>query len=73
MLLPQCGYLRCMGDTDDLGVKRQRPQEAPDDIGRGAPDADISFVARGVGFIVLGSGFLAMNAWLLRQRKEARS
>ena len=36
-------------------------------------DADISFLARGIAFIVLGSGFLAMNTWLLRQRKEVRS
>jgi len=33
-------------------------------------DADISFVARGVGFILVGAGFLAVNLILMRRRKE---
>lgn len=36
-------------------------------------DANISFVVRGVGFIMLGAAFLAMNLWMLRRRGEARS
>jgi hypothetical protein len=36
-------------------------------------DVEISFVARGTGFIVLGLGFLLMNAWVLRRREEVRA
>lgn len=36
-------------------------------------DAEISFVVRGVGFIVLGAVFLGMNFWMLRRRVEVRS
>ncbi len=33
-------------------------------------DSDLSFVARGVAFIVIGIGFLAANWFLLKKRKE---
>lgn len=36
-------------------------------------DADLSFVARGVGFILLGSSLLGMNLWMIRQRAEVPS
>jgi hypothetical protein len=36
-------------------------------------DADLSFVARGVGFILLGSSLLGMNLWMIRQQKEVPS
>ena len=36
-------------------------------------DADLSFVARGVGFILLGSSLLVMNLWMIRQRREVPS
>jgi len=36
-------------------------------------DAQISFVVRGVGFIVLGAVFLGTNVWMLRRRVEVRS
>jgi hypothetical protein len=36
-------------------------------------DADISFVARGVGFIALGASLLAANLWMLRRRGEVTS
>jgi uncharacterized membrane protein len=36
-------------------------------------DADWSFLARGVGFIALGLGFLMVNGWMLRRRAEARA
>jgi hypothetical protein len=35
-------------------------------------DAEISFVARGTGFILLGAGLLAMNAWMLHRRREVQ-
>ena len=35
-------------------------------------DDDWSFVVRGVGFILMGLVFLAMNLWLLRRRGEVR-
>lgn len=36
-------------------------------------DVDISFLGRGLAFIVMGAGFLGMNVRMLRQRKEVRS
>ena len=36
-------------------------------------DADLTFVVRGVAFILVGSGFLALNVWLLRRRRESTS
>jgi len=35
-------------------------------------DADLSFVARGVAFILIGAGFLAVNLLLFRRRAEVR-
>lgn len=34
-------------------------------------DADISFLARGIGFIVIGLAFFAVNAFVLSRKKEA--
>jgi hypothetical protein len=36
-------------------------------------DSDWSFLARGVGFIVLGIGFLSINGMMLKRRAEAKS
>ena len=36
-------------------------------------DDDWSFVVRGVGFILMGIVFLAMNLWMLKRRGEVRS
>ena len=36
-------------------------------------DSDLSFVVRGVVFILIGTGFLAMNWILVKRRKEARA
>jgi len=36
-------------------------------------DADISFLARGIGFIVIGLAFFAVNAFVLSRKKEATS
>jgi hypothetical protein len=36
-------------------------------------DADLTFVVRGVAFILVGVGFLTLNIRLLARRKEARS
>jgi hypothetical protein len=33
-------------------------------------DAEWSFVARGLAFIVLGAGFLCTNLWMLRSRRR---
>jgi hypothetical protein len=34
-------------------------------------DADLSFIARGIGFILVGLSFLGVNAYLVRRRREA--
>jgi hypothetical protein len=34
-------------------------------------DVDLSFVARGIGFILVGLAFLAVNVYLVRKRGEA--
>lgn len=33
-------------------------------------DSDFSFVLRGIAFILVGAGFLAINLWTMRQRKQ---
>jgi hypothetical protein len=34
-------------------------------------DSDLSYVVRGVGFIITGAGFFATNLWLRRQVRGA--
>lgn len=36
-------------------------------------DSDINFIIKGLVFIIVGSGFLATNVWLIRAMKEVRN
>ena len=36
-------------------------------------DANLTFLERGIGFVVLGAAFLGVNLWMLRRREEVRS